>query len=162
MMEEPLDKLESFVAAGADLISINIESTRHVHRALQTLGQLENINDPERGVLRGVVLNPGTPVEAVRPLLDDLELVFLLAVNPGWGGQGFIPSTEAKLTRLRELVADSGRSILVGVDGGITKDNVAAVVAMGAEIVVAGSAVFNGKDPGGNARAMIQAIGRGS
>ena len=161
MIEHPLDKLESFVAAGADIVTVNIESTRHIHRAMQMLGQMENVNDPARGICRGVVLNPGTPLEAVEPILDDLEIVLLLAVNPGWGGQSFIPSAEGKLAGLVEMVRRSGRSgkdIIVGIDGGIKKDNIARVAGMGAEIIVTGSAVFDGKDPQANAKFMIQAL----
>lgn len=161
MVEKPLDKIEAFVAAGADIVTINVESTRHIHRALQMLGQMENANDPARGIVRGVVLNPGTPLETIRPLMDDLDIVFLLAVNPGWGGQKFIPATEAKLSRLIDMVAQSGRDILVGIDGGINKGNIAEVAKMGAEVIVTGSAVFDGKAPAEsakNAKFMMDAI----
>ena len=161
MVEKPLDKIEAFVAAGADIVTINVESTRHSHRALQLLGQMENANDPTRGIVRGVVLNPGTSLETIRPLMDDLDIVFLLAVNPGWGGQKFIPATEAKLSRLIDMVAQSGRDILVGIDGGINKGNIAEVAKMGAEVIVTGSAVFDGKAPAEsakNAKFMMDAI----
>ena len=158
MIEEPLDKIESFVQAGADIVTINIESTRHVHRALQMLGQMENVNNPNRGILRGVVLNPGSTTETVRPLMSDLEIILLLAVNPGWSGQRFISSTKEKLARLIEMVHDSKRDILVGIDGGIKKDNIAEVTKMGADIIVTGSAVFDGKNPLGNAKFMMKVI----
>ena len=90
MVEEPLSKVEGFVAAGADIVTIHAESGGHVHRVLQVLGGMQNANDPGRGILRGLALNPGTPIEAVEPLIDELDLVLLLAVNPGWGGQKFI------------------------------------------------------------------------
>ncbi|MSR65473.1 MAG: ribulose-phosphate 3-epimerase [Verrucomicrobiae bacterium] len=155
MIDEPLPKLDSFVAAGADIVTVHAESTRHIHRVLQTLGAMTNANDPARGVVRGLALNPGTPLESVEPLLDQIELILLLAVNPGWGGQKFIPSTRARLARLRQMVGDK---ILLGVDGGIVRDNVAEVARMGADIIVTGSAVFNGKTPLDNARFMIDAI----
>ncbi len=158
MIDEPLDKLESFIAAGADIVTINIESTRHIHRALQMLGQMKNANDPARGILRGVVLNPGTPVDALRPLLGDLEMVFLLAVNPGWGGQSFIQETKQKLTRLKQIVTETEKDILIGIDGGIKKDNVAEIAALGVDIIVAGSSIFDGKDPKVNAEFMIKAL----
>lgn len=158
MIEEPLDKLAGFVAAGADIVTINVESTRHIHRCLQELGQMENANDPGRGILRGVVLNPGTPVEVVRPLLDDLEMAFLLAVNPGWGGQSFIPATWSKLTYIKQMLCDAGKDTLIGIDGGVNKKNIAEVAAAGADIIVTGSAVFDGKDPQGNAKFMMEAI----
>ncbi len=158
MISEPIEKLESFVAAGADIITINIESTRHIHRCLQTLAQMENVNDPARGIVRGVVLNPGTPVESVRPLLDDLEMVMLLAVNPGWGGQKFIHATYDKLTRLRDVISEAGRDILIGIDGGINKTNVAEVASAGADVIVTGSAVFDGENPKANAEFMVKAL----
>lgn len=158
MINDPLDKLEGFVAAGADIITVNIESTRHIHRALQMLGKMENVNYSARGILRGVVLNPGTPVESVRPLLDDLEMVFLLAVNPGWSGQSFISQTKEKLLRLKQMIAEAGRDVLVGIDGGIKKDNIVEVASWDVDIIVAGSAIFDGKDLKANAEFMIEAL----
>lgn len=157
MIDEPLSKVDSFVAAGADIITVHAESTRHVHRLLQVLGKMPNANDPNRGLIRGLAVNPGTPLESIEPLLGELELVLLLAVNPGWGGQQFIPSTRARLARLRQMTGDS---ILLGVDGGITRDNVAEVARMGADIMVTGSAVFDGKAPLENVRFMMNAIGK--
>lgn len=155
MVEEPLSKVEGFVAAGADIVTVHAESGGHVHRVLQALGGMQNANDPERGVLRGLALNPGTPLEAVEPLIDELDLVLLLAVNPGWGGQKFIHSTYERLARLGRMLA--GRA-LIGVDGGITRENIAEVARAGADIIVTGSAVFDGKTPLENARQMIGAI----
>ncbi len=158
MIADPIGRIESFVAAGADIITINIESTGHIHRCLQMLGQMENANDRSRGIVRGVVLNPGTPVESVRPLLDDLEMVMLLAVNPGWGGQKFIQATYAKLARLRDMIDNAGRDILIGIDGGINKTNIAEVASAGADVIVTGSAVFDGANPKANAEFMIKAL----
>jgi len=160
MILEPLDKVESYVAAGADLITFHVESCIHPHRVLQALGKMKNANDPERGLLRGIALNPGTPLETIAPLIDDLEMIFLLAVNPGWGGQKFIPSTAARLAKVRDMIGASGREILLGVDGGITRENVEEVVRMGPDIIVTGSAVFDGKAPLDNARFMMQAMKR--
>jgi ribulose-phosphate 3-epimerase len=158
MVEEPLDRLGDFVAAGADLVTIHAESSRYVHRCLQELGQMENVNDASRGIVRGLALNPGTPVEAVEPLLDELEMVFLLAINPGWSGQSFAASTPRRLDKVRELAARHGREdLLIGIDGGIKKGNIADVARMGADIIVTGSAVYDGKTPEENARYMIQA-----
>jgi len=162
MIEEPVDKIDAFVAAGADVVTVHVESSRHVHRALQRLSEMENVNDPGRGIVRGAALNPGTPVEAVRPLLDEIDLVVLLAVNPGWGGQRFAASTEARLNALRKMTAEAGRDILIGVDGGIKKGNIADVAAMGAELIVTGSAVFDGKDPAGNAAFMMAEAKKGA
>ncbi|NOR66105.1 MAG: ribulose-phosphate 3-epimerase [Woeseiaceae bacterium] len=158
MINEPLDKLESYVAAGADMITVHVESCRHTHRVLQKLGEATNANDSARGILRGVALNPGTPLEAVLPLFDEVEMVFLLGVNPGWGGQRFIASTQRRLKQLKEMIAASAREILTGLDGGITRENIADVAAMGADIIVTGSAVFRGNTPLENARFMMSAI----
>jgi ribulose-phosphate 3-epimerase len=160
MIEDPLGKLESFAAAGADILTVHVEATRHPHRALQAIGQLTNANDPQRGILRGIALNPGTPVEAVKPLLQEADMITLLAVNPGWGGQKFIGTTPARMAQLLDLIRGSGRDILAGVDGGITLDNVGAAVRMGADVIVTGSAVFNGKDAEANARSMLDAVTR--
>jgi ribulose-phosphate 3-epimerase len=158
MIEEPLDKLESYVAAGADMITVHVESCRHIHRVLQKLGQMTNANDPERGILRGIALNPGTPLEVIMPLIDEVEMVFLLAVNPGWGGQKFIPSTERRLSRLRKLLNGAKKDILLGIDGGITRDNIKDVARMDVDIIVTGSAVFDGKTPLENAKFMISKV----
>lgn len=157
MIEEPLPKVGAFVAAGADIVTVHAESGRHIHRLLQELGKTPNANDPNRGIVRGLALNPGTPLEVIEPLIDELELVLLLAVNPGWGGQKFIPSTRARLARVKQMI---GEKTLIGVDGGITLDNIAEVARMGADIIVAGSAVFDGKAPLENARFMMNAIGK--
>jgi len=158
MIEDPLNKLEGYVAAGADMITVHVESCRHIHRVLQKLKKITNTNDPDRGILRGIALNPGTPLEVITPLIDELEMVFLLAVNPGWGGQKFIPSTQGRLTRLRQIINDTKKDILVGVDGGITRNNIADVARMDTDIIVTGSAVFDGKAPLENARFMINTV----
>jgi ribulose-phosphate 3-epimerase len=162
LIEEPGEHLDAFVAAGADVVTVHVESSRHVRRALERLGEMANANDPRRGLVRGAALNPGTPVEAVRPLLDAVELVVLVAVNPGYGGQRFAPATADRLDALREMIRRQGRDVLIGVDGGITRANVADVAAMGADVIAAGSAVFDGKDPGGNAKAMLAAAANGA
>jgi ribulose-phosphate 3-epimerase len=158
MIENPLNKLESYVAAGADMITVQVESCRHVHRVLQKSKEFTNANDPDRGILRGIALNPGTPLEVITPLIDELELVFLLAVNPGFRGQKFITSTRGRLSRLREIICDTKKDILIGVDGGITHDNIADVARMDTDIIVTGSAVFDDKTPLENARFMINAV----
>ena len=150
MIEQPLEKLESYVQAGADIVTVQVEATKHPHRALQALGTMTNVNDPARGILRGAALNPGTPVETLEPLMDELEMILLLAVNPGWGGQKFIPSTRRRIEAVRDRIAQSDRTILICVDGGVTRDNVADVAGMGADVIVSGSAVFDGKNPAGN------------
>ncbi len=158
MIDEPIMKVGDYVAAGADIVTVHVEATAHVHRVLQQLGAMTNVNDPARGIVRGVALNPGTPVEAVEPLLDEADLVLLLAVNPGWSGQRFGPATLDRLARVKEMVARAARRILVGVDGGITRQNVAEVARAGADLIVTGSAVFDGKAAAANAAAMLEAV----
>lgn len=145
MIERPEATVDAYVAAGADVIAFNLEGTRHPHRVLQALAGTE--------VVAGVALNPGTPVQTVEPLLDLLDYVLLLAVNPGWPGQRFAESTAGRVRELRELAAD--RELLVGVDGGITNETIDAVAALGLDVIVAGSAVFEGGTPLENARSMI-------
>jgi ribulose-phosphate 3-epimerase len=108
------------------------------------------------GVIRGIALNPGTPLIVLEPLIDELELIFLLAVNPGWGGQKFLPSTERRLAAARELIGD--REILLEVDGGITKANIEHVATLGADLVVSGSAIYDGVAPLDNARYMLDVV----
>lgn len=147
MIEDPLPKLGSFVDAGASIVTFHLESTRHPHRALQYLAG--------SGVLRGVALNPGTPLGAVEPLLDDLELVLLLAIDPGWSGQAFSPSTVERIAAVRRLIGN--RPVLVGVDGAITKANVGQVASLGPDLIVSGSAVFARGDTFDDARFMLDA-----
>ncbi len=158
MIQDPLEKIEAYVDAGADIITLQVESCTHIHRVLQRLGQLSNVNDESRGLVRGVALNPGTPVAVLEPLMDDVEMIMLLAINPGWGGQGFIPATFRRIEQVCRRVEESGRNIIVCVDGGIKRDNVADVVRAGADLVVTGSAVFDGRNPVENARLMLDAV----
>jgi len=162
MIEAPMNKVADYVAAGADIITIQAEACPHAHRVLQQMRMMKNANDPARGLVRGVALNPGTPLEVLEPLLDELELILILAVNPGWSGQKFIPSTSARVERAKRMMADSGHEVLLGVDGGITRDNIAAVAAMGVDLIVTGSAVFDGKAPEANAQFMMEAAKTGA
>jgi ribulose-phosphate 3-epimerase len=161
MIDEPLNRVADYVAAGADIITIHPEACSHVHRVLQQMGTMKNANNPERGLVRGVGLNPGTPLDVVDPLLDELELILILAVNPGWGGQKFIPSTKRRVEKAKRMIADAGRKILLGVDGGITRENIAEVAALGVDLIVTGSAVFDGKAAEANARFMLEAVKKG-
>jgi ribulose-phosphate 3-epimerase len=150
MIDDPLDKVGWFVKAGADMITFAVEGSPNPHRVLQVLGDAANANDPSRGIVRGVGLNPGTPLEVLEPLLPELDYVLLLAINPGWGGQPFTSSIPARLGRVREMAAAADRPILVGIDGAITRANVAQVAALGPDIIVSGSAIFDGKVPAQN------------
>jgi len=161
MIREPLATLADYVASGADIITVHQESCTHIHRVLQALGTMKHAADPARGIVRGLALNPGTPLDTVEPLLPEMDLLVLLAVNPGWSGQKFIAGTFDRMARAQAMIAASGRPIVLGVDGGVTRDNVAAIAAAGAELIVTGSAVFDGKNAAANAAFMLKAVGRG-
>ncbi|MDE2334841.1 MAG: ribulose-phosphate 3-epimerase [Rhodospirillales bacterium] len=135
LMIAPVDPyLEAFAAAGADHIALHPEAGPHLHRSLQTIAAL--------GCKPGVVLNPATPVELVLPVLDVVGLVCVMTVNPGFGGQTFLPSQMSKLAALRRAIDASGRDIALQVDGGITAATAPLAIAAGADVLVAGTAVF--------------------
>jgi ribulose-phosphate 3-epimerase len=135
LMIAPVDPyLEAFAKAGADIISIHAEAGPHLHRSLQTIRKL--------GKKAGIVLNPGTHETAIEPVLDDLDLILLMTVNPGFGGQAFIPSVCDKLRRIKAMVGD--RDIDIEIDGGVTPETAPLVAQAGANVLVAGSAVFRG------------------
>lgn len=131
---EPL--LPDFIAAGADIISVHPESGPHLHRSLQTI--------KAAGKKAGLVLNPATPIAVVPPVLGDVDLILVMTVNPGFGGQKFIDSQLPKIAELRRLIDQSGRAIDLEVDGGISIDTARTVVAAGANVLVAGTAAFAG------------------
>jgi ribulose-phosphate 3-epimerase len=158
MIQEPLGKVREYVEAGADIVTIHPDASAHPHRVLQELGGMENANDAARGLIRGVALNPGMPLETLNPLMDELEMVLLLAVNPGWGGQKFAPSTFGRIEQVKKMIEASGREILLCVDGGIKRSNLGEIAKTGVDLVVAGSAVFDGKAAQENARQMLQAV----
>jgi ribulose-phosphate 3-epimerase len=158
MIDDPLATIDQYVAAGADMITFHVEGARQPHRVLQVLASAVNANDPERGIIRGVAVNPSTPLDVLEPLLGDVDYVLILAVNPGWGGQGFIAATEPRLERARRLIDDSGRDILLGVDGGVTRANIEHVAGLGADIIVSGSAIFDGRDAVANAALMLDRV----
>ena len=161
MVHEPLDKLAAYVAAGADIITVQVEAAVHIHRVLQRLGAMEHFAGVDRGLVRGLAFNPGTPLEWLAPpLLDEVEMIVLLAVDPGWSGQKFAPTTLSRVARVKNMIAAAGKDILVCVDGGITRDNIAAVAAAGADLIVTGSAVFDGRAAAANAGFMLAAMSR--
>ena len=158
MIQEPLGKVREYVEAGADIVTIHPDASAHPHRVLQELGGMENANDAARGLIRGVALNPGMPLETLNPLMEELEMVLLLAVNPGWGGQKFAQSTYGRIEQVKRMIEASGREILLCVDGGIKRSNVGEIAKTGVDLVVAGSAVFDGKAAGENAQFMLSAV----
>ena len=135
LMIAPADpQLEAFAKAGSDIITVHVESGPHLHRSLQAIRAL--------GKKAGVTMNPATPVESIEHVIDAVDLVLIMSVNPGFGGQAFIPAALDKIRRVSALVG--GRPIDIEVDGGITADNAPQIVAAGANVLVAGSAVFKG------------------
>ena len=139
LMVQPVDRIvPDFAQAGASLISFHPEASGHVHRTIQLI--------KSNGCQAGLVLNPGTPVEVLDYVLDELDMVLLMSVNPGFGGQGFIASALDKLRRVRERIDASGRAIRLEIDGGVKADNIAAIADAGADTFVAGSAIFNAPD----------------
>ena len=144
MVREPLASLGDYAAAGADIVTFHPDACVHPHRVLQVLGSTAHRDRPERTIARGIALNPGTPVDVLDPFLDDIEMVLLVAINPGWGGQAFIPATFGRIEAVGRKIAAAGRDILVAVDGGITRRNIGQLAGRGVDIVVTGSAVFDG------------------
>jgi ribulose-phosphate 3-epimerase len=148
LMIAPCDPyLEAFAKAGADIVTVHVEATPHVHRSLQAIRAL--------GKKAGVTLNPGTPVETIEPVIDLVDLVLVMSVNPGFGGQAFIAHAAEKIARIAALAG--GRAIDIEVDGGITPEHAATAARAGANVLVAGSAVFKGGKPE-SYRANIAAI----
>jgi ribulose-phosphate 3-epimerase len=144
MVEDPLPLIPEFAAAGADLITVHAESGRHAHRALQCIAEQKNAHHPDRPILRGIALNPGTPCAALEPFLDETDLIVLLAVNPGFPKQKFIGTTARRFASLKALLAARGRSPLLCIDGGITRENIAMAASLGPHCLVTGSALFAG------------------
>lgn len=139
MIVEPERYTEQFVRLGANVITIHQEATRHLHRAVQQI--------KARKVKAGVSINPATPVSSLEDIIADIDLVLVMSVNPGFGGQAFIDNTYKKLARLREMIELSGSKALIEVDGGVNDRNAAALFDAGADILVAGNYVFKSPDP---------------
>ncbi|MDD3651532.1 ribulose-phosphate 3-epimerase [Immundisolibacter sp.] len=153
LMVEPVDALiPAFAAAGANLISFHPEASRHVDRTLSLIR--------EHGCEAGLVLNPATPLDHLDYVMDRLDLILLMSVNPGFGGQSFIPSALPKLAQVRQRIAASGRDIRLEIDGGIKVDNIADAARAGADTFVAGSAVFGSADYAATIAAMRAALGQ--
>ncbi len=140
MVEHPSDWIEPFKKAGADILTIHAESSeRHLHRALQSIRAA--------GMQAGIVLNPATPIGACVHLLPECDLVLLMSVNPGFGGQSFIPETLNKIRALRSEIRSRGLQTLIEIDGGVNPDTARLCIEAGADVLVAGSAVFKAPDP---------------
>ncbi|MGN0033060.1 MAG: ribulose-phosphate 3-epimerase [Candidatus Limimorpha sp.] len=139
MIVEPDRYFEDFKKAGADIITFHYEACTHIHRAVQKLKSL--------GVMAGVVLNPHTPVSFLEDIICDLDLVLLMSVNPGFGGQRFIERTLSKTEKTREMIEKEGSKALIEIDGGVTVENAPLLFNAGADVLVAGSTVFKSEDP---------------
>ncbi|HHV65245.1 MAG TPA: ribulose-phosphate 3-epimerase [Peptococcaceae bacterium] len=149
MIENPEKFVEAFAQAGADILTVHIEATRHVHRLIQQIKSL--------GVKVGVALNPATPLETLTYILPELDMVLLMTVNPGFGGQKFIPGVLPKLVALSGIIKEINPQCKIEVDGGINLDTVRLVSKAGAKILVAGAAVFTAPDPAKAMNDLLQA-----
>ena len=153
MVSNPDESVDWYADAGADIITVHYEASTHLHRTVAHIHK--------RGAKAGVALNPATPVGALEDILTELDLVLIMSVNPGFGGQSFIPNTLTKLGRVRALCRELGASPLIEVDGGISRANVEEVAAAGADTFVAGSAVFGSADPASEVDAIRELGNRG-
>lgn len=139
MIVEPEKYFEAFANAGAEYLSVHIETSNHLHRSIQAIKSL--------GMKAGVAINPHTPVSSLEDVLPDIDLVCMMSVNPGFGGQSFILQTLKKISTLKQMIQATGSAALIEVDGGVTLDNAAGIIAAGADVLVAGNAVFSSSDP---------------
>ncbi len=139
MIEEPGNYAEAFKKAGADILSVHIEACPHLHRNIQQIKGL--------GMQAGVAVNPHTPVESLKDILPDIDLVCLMSVNPGFGGQSFILHTLVKIKQLREMIDELSLQVKIEVDGGVTLENAKSIIDAGADVLVAGNTVFKSTDP---------------
>ena len=149
MIEEPGRYISEFAEAGADLITIHVEAAKHLHRAVQQV--------KAAGCKVGISLNPATPLCALDHILDEIDMVLIMTVNPGYGGQAYIDAMDQKIRDLRKMADERGLDLDIEVDGGVTADNIAHIKECGANIFVAGSAVFNG-DIGTNVKKLLGAM----
>ena len=139
MIEEPERYAEAFKDAGADILTVHYEACTHLHRNIQQIKSL--------GMQAGIALNPHTPVELLKDILQDIDMVLLMSVNPGFGGQSFIPHTINKIKRMREMIDEQLLHVKIEIDGGVTVENARMIIDAGADILVAGSTVFKAADP---------------
>ncbi|HEY4543536.1 MAG TPA: ribulose-phosphate 3-epimerase [Tissierellaceae bacterium] len=138
MIENPENYVEDFYKAGADIITVHYEATTHVHRTIQLIKSF--------GIKAGISLNPGTSEDVLKYIIDDLDLILVMSVNPGFGGQSFIPSSNEKIRNIRKMIDESNKDILLEVDGGIKLSNVKEVIDNGANMVVVGSDIYKAED----------------
>lgn len=149
MIVDPDRYLQAFKDLGADVLTVHIEACTHLHRTLNAIRDL--------GMKSGVALNPHTPVESLKDVLTEIDLVCLMSVNPGFGGQSFIEKTHDKIRTLREMADEAGHQLLIEIDGGVTPVNASELIQAGADVLVAGSSVFKSADPSAAATAIKNA-----
>jgi ribulose-phosphate 3-epimerase len=138
MIENPDQYVEAFARAGADFLTVHVEASRHLHRTIQNIKSC--------GVKAGVVLNPATSTETIKPIIDDVDMVLLMTVNPGFGGQKFIHSVLPKIKEVKDLVQSRGLKTEIEVDGGVNEETAKLCIEAGANVLVAGSAIYNKSD----------------
>jgi ribulose-phosphate 3-epimerase len=139
MIEEPEKYAQAFKDAGADVLTVHVEACRHLHRNIQQIKAL--------GMKAGVAINPHTPISAIEEIIADVDLVCLMSVNPGFGGQKFIEATLPKIKHLKKVIIEKGSSAIIEIDGGVTLENAASIIHAGADVLVAGNTVFAAADP---------------
>jgi ribulose-phosphate 3-epimerase len=139
MIEEPEKYAEAFKKAGADILTVHYEACRHLHRNIQQIKSL--------GMQAGVAINPHTPVSALKDVLEDIDLVCIMSVNPGFGGQVFIPKTLERIAELRKIIDERALPVKIEIDGGVTIENAPLIVNAGAHVLVAGNTVFKAQNP---------------
>lgn len=150
MIENPDTYVEDYVEAGADLITVHYETCPHLHRSIQHIKKF--------GLMAGVVVNPATPLEAIEPMFPDVDLVLVMSVNPGFGGQSFIESSYDKLTKLANMREEGGHSFLIQVDGGVNVRNIRKIADAGADILVSGNTVFSAENISVRVKELIEKI----
>ena len=152
MIENPERYIDSFADAGSDVITVHVEAARHLHRAIAQI--------KERGIKAGVSLNPATPLVQVEPILGDIDILLIMTVNPGFGGQRFITESLPKIRKARELVNFTAPNVVIEVDGGVTLDNIRSIAEAGADVFVAGASIFGSASYRETIAAMKAALGR--
>ena len=151
MMTNPEDFISDFIKAGSNYITVHVETCPHLHRTIQSI--------KEEGVKAGVTLNPATPLSSIEEILGEVDLLLIMSVNPGFGGQSFIPSALEKLRRARKMIDQRGLNVELEIDGGVKVENIAAMAQAGADIFVSGSAIFHSKDYKDTIQKMRAAMG---
>lgn len=148
MIADPGNYAEAFKNAGADILTVHIEACPHLHKNIQQIKSL--------GMKAGVAINPATPIESLNDTISEIDLICIMSVNPGFGGQKFIPQTIEKIKALRKIINEKGYNVLLEVDGGVTLENAPSILAAGADVLVAGNTIFKSSDPKGTIQKLKQ------